>query len=94
MTSYKIPGSGAPKNIEENYGAPSMFSNTPSTSTTTTTPQLTIHIIDHVCNIEAMVYAFLAEYSLSFSLAEPMIRMCKELSKNSAALKRLHICFA
>ena len=92
LTSYKILGSGAAKNIEENYVAPPMFSNTSSTSTsTTTTPQPTIHIIDCVCNMEAMVCAFLAEYSLSFSLAQPRIGMCKELSKDSAALKRLHM---
>ena len=84
--------SGAAKNIEENYVAPPMFSNTSSTSTSTaTTPQPTIHIVDCVCNMEAMVCAFLAEYSLSFSLAQPMIGICKELSKYSAALKRLHM---
>ena len=91
MTSYKISGPGASKNVEENYGAPPMFFNTSSTSTSTTTPQPTVHIVDRVCNMEAMVCAFLAEYSLSFSLAQPMIGMCKELSKDSAPLKRLHM---
>ena len=38
-----------------------------------------------------MVCAFLPEYSLSFSLAQPLIGTCKELSKDSAALKRLHM---
>ena len=92
LSSYQIPGSGAAKTVEENYGAPPRFSNTSSTSTlTTTTPQPIIHIVDRVCNMEAMVCAFLAEYSHSFSLAQPMIRMCKELSRDSAALKRLHM---
>ena len=92
LTSYKIPGLGAAKNVEENYGAPPMFSNISSISTSaTTTPQPTVHIVDRVCNMEAMVCAFLAEYSLSFSLVQFMIRMCKELSKDSAALKRLHM---
>ena len=49
------------------------------------------NIVDRVCNMEAMACAFLAEYSLSFSLAQPMIGMCKELSKDSAALKTLHM---
>ena len=79
LTSYKIPGSGALKNVE-NYRAPPMFSNLSSASTTTTTtPQPTVHIVDRVCNMEAMVCAFLTEYSLSFSLAQSMIGMCKEL---------------
>ena len=68
-----------------------MFSNTSSTSTSATTPPPTVHIADCVCNMEAMVCAFLAEYSLSFSLAQPMIGMCKELSKDSTALKILHM---
>ena len=92
LTSYKIPGSGAAKNVKENYGTPPTFSNTSSTSTaTTTTPQSTVRIVDLVCNMEAMACAFLAEYSLSFSLAQSMIGMCKELSKDSAALKRLQM---
>ena len=92
LTSYKIPGSGAAKNVEEIYGAPHMFSNRSSTSTsTTTTSQSTIHIVDRVCNMEAMAIAFLPHYSLSFSLAQPMIKLCKELSKDSVALKRFHM---
>ena len=92
MTSYKIPGSGAAKNVEENYGAPPMFSNTSSTSTlATTAPQPTVHIVDRVCSMEVMVFAFLAEYSLSFSLAQPIIGMCKELCKYSEAVKILHM---
>ena len=80
LTSYKVPGSGALKNVEENYRAPPMFSSLSSTSTTTkTTLQPTVHIVDRVCNMEAMVCAFLTEYSLSFSLAQSMIGMCKEL---------------
>ena len=38
LTSYNIPESGAAKNVEENYGAPPMFSNTSSISMSTTTP--------------------------------------------------------
>ena len=34
---------------------------------------------------------FRAKYSLSFSLAQSMIGMCKEISKDSAALKRLQM---
>ena len=69
-----------------------MFFNTSSTSTSkTTTPQPTIHIVNRVCKMEAMVCAFLVEYSLSFFLAQPMIGMRKELAKDSAALKRLHM---
>ena len=60
LTSYKIPGSRAAKNVKENCGAPPMFSNTSSTSTSTTRPpQQTVHIVDRVCNMETMVCAFL-----------------------------------
>ena len=69
-----------------------MFSNTSSTSTlATTAPQPTVHIVDRVCSMEVMVFAFLAEYSLSFSLAQPIIGMCKELYKYSEAVKILHM---
>ena len=74
------------------YGAPPMFTNTSSTSTSAATAlQPTFHIVDRVCNMEAMVFAFLTAYSLSFSLAQPMIGLCKELPKDSAALKILHM---
>ena len=69
-----------------------MFSDTSSTSkSTVATPQPTIHIVDCVCNTEAMVCAVLAEYSLPFFLAETIIGICKKLSNDSAALKRLHM---
>ena len=59
LTRHKIPGSGAARKVEENYGAPPMFSNTSSTSTSsTTTPQATVHIFDCVCNVEALICAF------------------------------------
>ena len=85
----RIPGSGAAKNVEEKYGATPMFSDTSSSSTSTTAiPQPTVHIVDHVCNMEAMVSTFLAEHFLSFSLAQPMIGMCREFSKDSLKISK------
>ena len=69
-----------------------MFSNITSTSISrTATPQPPIHVVSCVYNMEAMVYTFLGEYSLSFYLGQPMIMICKELSQDSSALKRWHM---
>ena len=42
-------------------------------------------------NQEAMVTAFLAEKSLEFRMAEPIIDMAQELSKDPQALAKLHL---
>ena len=69
-----------------------MFSNITSTSISRiATPQPTIHVVSCVYNMETMVYTFLGEYSLSFYLGQPMIRMCKKVSQDSSALKIWHI---
>ena len=59
LTSYKTPGSGAAKNVKENFASPPMFSNISSTSTSIT-HQPTVQIVDRVCVMEAMACAFLA----------------------------------
>ena len=38
LISYKIPGTGAAKNVDDNYEGPPMFAYTSSTSKSTTTP--------------------------------------------------------
>ena len=54
-------------------------------------PQASVHIKDRVANMEAMVTAFVAEKSLSFCMADAVIDLAKELSKDANALQRLHL---
>ena len=51
-----------------------------------TTP--TVHILDIVANMEAIVVAFLAEHSLSFTSSDKLIELSLEFSKDSPALKK------
>ena len=63
-----------------------MFSDTSSTSkSTVATPQPTIHSVDCVCNMEAMVCAVLAEYSLPFF----WLRLSLGCVKNSLMILQL-----
>lgn len=75
----------------ENYGAPTAFygDTPPPLSITTTNSAATPKPTDRVANMEAMVVAFLAEYSLSFTVAEGLIELAQELSNDSSALDRL-----
>ena len=50
-----------------------------------------VHVADRVMNQEAMVTAFLAETSLAYSMAEPIIDMARKLSKDPQALAKLHL---
>ena len=52
-----------------------------------TTP--TVHILDIVANMEAIVVVFLAEHSLSFTLSDKLIELSLELGKDSPASKKL-----
>ena len=52
-------------------------------------PTPTVHILGRVASMEAMVVAFLAELSLSFTLSDKLIELSLELSKESPALKML-----
>ena len=45
-----------------------------------------VHVLDKVANMEAMLVAFIAEHSLPFSLSESLIDLANELSKDEAAL--------
>ena len=49
------------------------------------------HAADRVMNQEAMVTAFQVEKSLAFSMAEPIIDMAREISKNRQTLAKLHL---
>ena len=51
----------------------------------------TFHIANHVMNQEAIVTAFLVEKSLAFIMAEPIIDMAQELSKDLQTLPKLHL---
>ena len=50
-----------------------------------------VHVLDWVANMEDMLVTFIAEHSLSLSLSESSIELVKELSKDEAAMKRLHM---
>ena len=88
INNFKLPGSGPAQNITESYGAPPVFHGVPEASTSEA-PQPTVHILDRVANMEAMVTAFVAEKSFSFPMAQAIIDLSKELSKDPQALKRL-----
>ena len=89
MQCYKLPGA-ASEPVDANYGAPLAFYGVPA-ERANPPPQATVHLTDRVMNQEAMVTAFLAEKSLSFNLAEPMIDMARELARDPQALSKLHL---
>ena len=78
---------------ETMYDAPPTYYNDKSVlSTTAGSPfQPSVHVLDRVTNMKAILVAFIAEYSLSFSLSESLIELAKEVSEDEAALKRLHM---
>ena len=59
-------------------------------TTISSTFKPSVHVSDRVANMEAMLFAFIDEHSLSYSLSESLIEVAKKLSENEAALKRLH----
>ena len=78
---------------ETMYGAPPTYYNDKGAlSTTASSPfKPSVHMLDRIANMEAMLVAFITEHSLSLSLSESLIELAKELSKDEAALKRLHM---
>ena len=74
------------------YCAPATYYNNKDDLSTTTSAslKLSVHVLDRVANMEAILFAFIAEHSLSYSLSETLIELVQKLSKNEAALKRLH----
>ena len=89
MQCYKLPGAASAKS-DKNYGAPPAYYGTPAANTSPP-PQAMVHVADCVMNQEAMVTAFLPEKSLGFSMAEPIIDMAWELSKDSQTLAKLYL---
>ena len=75
------------------HGAlPTYYNNKAALSATAGSPfKSSVHVLDKVANMEAMLVAFIAEHSLPFSLSESLIDLANELSKDEAALKRLHM---
>ena len=85
---------GTAINIRETmYCAPPTYYNDKVVlSTTAGSPfKPSVHVLDKVANIEAMLVTFIAEHSLSFFLSESLIKLAKELSKDEVAPKRLHM---
>ena len=89
MQCYKLPGAASAKS-DENYDAPPAYHGAPAANTNPP-PQAMFHAADRVMNQEAMVTAFQVEKSLAFSMAEPIIDMARELSKNRQTLAKLHL---
>ena len=86
-----IPGASMSEAANVMYGAPPVYcevSTSPS-NTPDVPPTPTVHILDRVANMEAMVVAFLAEHSPSFTLSDKLIELSAELNKDSTALKKL-----
>ena len=80
-----------PEAANDMYGAPPVYCEAsrspPNTPDVPPTP--TVHILERVANMEAMVVAFLAEHSLSFLLSDKLIELSVELNKDSTALKKI-----
>ena len=86
-----FPGASIPEAANVMYGAPPVYceASTSPSGTPDMLPTPTVHILDRVANMEAMVVAFLAEQSLSFTLLDKLIELSLELSKDSPDLKKL-----
>ena len=72
-----------PEAANDIYGAPPVYceASTSPSNTTDVPPTTTLHILHRVTNMEAMVIAFLAEHSLSFTISDKLIELSLELSK-------------
>ena len=77
-----------PKAANVMYSAPPVYceASTSPSNTPDVPPTPTVH---RVANMEAMVFEFLAEHSLSFTLSDKLIYLSLEISKDSPALKQL-----
>ena len=74
IENYKIPCASEPID-DEMYGAPPAFFHG-DTNYKSRAPVLpSVHLIDRISNMEAMLVAFLAEKSLPFSMAGMFIRL-------------------
>ena len=64
-----------PKAANVMYSAPPVYceASTSPSNTPDVPPTPTVHILNRVANMEAMVFEFLAEHSLSFTLSDKLI---------------------
>ncbi|GBM81714.1 hypothetical protein AVEN_92835-1 [Araneus ventricosus] len=85
-----LPGAGG-YNSDISYGLHPMFKGCLTASENSFSQQL-VPLADRIANSEAMLLGFLAEKSLSFSLAPDLLVLVKELSKDRKALNgiRMH----
>ena len=72
-----IPGPSMPEAANDIYGAPPVYceASTSPSNTPDVPPTTTLHILHRVTNMEAMVIAFLAEHSLSFTISDKLIEL-------------------
>ena len=69
-----------------------MLTSTSSSSANVVTPQPTsILILDRLVQTEAMLVSFIAEHSLCFSITGSLIELVKEIAKDEAVMKYLHM---
>ena len=90
--NQSLPGAFLPRSLT--YGLPPAYAdvNTSSSSTNVVTPQpMSVHILDRLVQTEAMLVSFIAEHSLSFSITGSLIELVKEIAKDEAVMKRLHM---
>ena len=90
--NQSLPGALLPRSLT--YGLPPAYADidTSSPSTNVVTPQPTsVHILDRLVQTEAMLVSFIAEHSLSFSITESLIELVKEIAKDEAVRKCLHM---
>ena len=90
--NQSLPGALLPRSLT--YGLPPAYADidTSSSSTNVVTPQPTsVHILDILVQTEAILVSFIAEHSLSFSITGSLIELVKEIAKDEAVMKRLHM---
>ena len=87
-TNFNIPG--APSNLESSYGLHPMYSQYVQTEKAPTASS-NVAICDRKAHMEAMVLAFVAEKSLSFSMAADIVNIAKELSKDPKVLNKIQV---
>ena len=87
LENTRLPGTK--ESSSDVYGAPAAYHDAPSSSRVA--PKTSVHVLDRVANMEAMLVGFLAEHSLSFSMSQRIIDLAKELCKDRPALQKLNM---
>ena len=85
--TQQLPGS-SDANPETIYGASSVYHGE-SVPPPPSVHKPSIHLLDCMTNMEAMVVGFIAGHSLSLTMSNKLIALAKELCKDKATLKRL-----